>query len=65
MKRQRPSSIPQPSSSSTKSTNIIAIGMSAGARVLFVVHVERGTRDRIISARCATAAEESIYPGGP
>jgi uncharacterized DUF497 family protein len=39
----------------------VAIGMSEQARVLFVVHVERGARDRIISARAATTAEEAIY----
>jgi uncharacterized DUF497 family protein len=39
----------------------VAIGMSERARVLFVVHVERGWRDRIISARLATKAEETIY----
>jgi uncharacterized protein len=44
---------------------VIAIGMSAAARVLCVVHVERGARERIISARCATAPEESLYRGGP
>jgi uncharacterized DUF497 family protein len=38
-----------------------AIGMSAKARVLYVIHVERGTRDRIISARPATASEEGLY----
>jgi len=43
----------------------IAIGTSAKARVLYVVHVERGPRDRIISARLATASEEAQYPGQP
>jgi len=38
-----------------------AIGFSAGARLLFVVHVERGERDRIVSARIATPAEQGIY----
>jgi uncharacterized protein len=38
-----------------------AIGLSAAPRLLYVVHVERGERDRIISARLATAAEEAIY----
>ena len=37
------------------------IGMSRAARVLLVVHVERSERDRIISARPATAVEERIY----
>jgi hypothetical protein len=41
---------------------LIAIGMSANARVLVVVHVERGARDRIISARPATRTEQAAYP---
>jgi hypothetical protein len=41
-----------------------AIGLSAAARALYVVHVERGTRDRIISARLATPAERDIYANG-
>jgi uncharacterized DUF497 family protein len=40
---------------------MIAIGMSERSRVLFVVHVERGERDRIISARLATRTEEALY----
>jgi uncharacterized DUF497 family protein len=32
--------------------------------LLFVVHVERGQRDRIVSARLATASEEAIYTQG-
>ena len=43
----------------------IAIGMSASARVLHVVHIERGARDRIISARPATPFEETVYTAGP
>ncbi|MBI4704678.1 MAG: BrnT family toxin [Deltaproteobacteria bacterium] len=39
----------------------VVIGISVRVRVLLVVHVERGERDRIISARLATAAEEVIY----
>jgi uncharacterized DUF497 family protein len=39
----------------------IALGMSVRARVLLVVHVERGDRERIISARRATPAEEKKY----
>jgi len=42
----------------------VAIGMSSRMRVLFVVHVERGQRDRIISARVATRAEETLYEQG-
>ena len=40
---------------------LIAIGASAKARVLFVVQVVRGARDRIISARPATANEQATY----
>ena len=38
-----------------------AIGMSAFVRVLTVVHVERGARIRIISARKATKHEKEAY----
>ena len=38
-----------------------AVGFSIRGRVLYVVHVERGTRERIISARRATPAEEKTY----
>jgi uncharacterized DUF497 family protein len=41
-----------------------AISMSIVARVLFVVHVEREDRDRIVSARLATASEEELYSHG-
>jgi uncharacterized DUF497 family protein len=37
------------------------IGASTSGRVLYVVHIERGVRDRIISARRATKAEEITY----
>lgn len=43
---------------------LIAIGMSEQMRILFVVHIERGQRDRIISARVATRAEETLYEQG-
>lgn len=43
---------------------IAAIGMSLRSRVLYVVHVERSQRDRIISARQATAAERRLYESG-
>jgi uncharacterized DUF497 family protein len=39
----------------------VAIGQSRQARVLFVVHCERGTRVRIISARRATRQERETY----
>lgn len=42
----------------------IAIGFSAGARILTVVHVDRGTRDRIISAWVASATEQRKYAEG-
>jgi len=42
-------------------TRYAVIGLSASARLLFVVHVERRERDRIVSARFATASEEAIY----
>jgi uncharacterized DUF497 family protein len=44
--------------------NIIVIGTSLQERVLCVVHVERGERDRIISARSATAGEREVYESG-
>ena len=39
----------------------VAIGMSGQARVLFVVHCERGEKVRIISARRATRGERETY----
>ena len=39
----------------------VAIGMSSQARVIFVVHCERGERLRIISARRATRRERETY----
>jgi uncharacterized DUF497 family protein len=39
----------------------VAIGMSKRARVLFVVHCERGEKVRIISARRATRRERETY----
>jgi uncharacterized DUF497 family protein len=41
------------------------IGMSGAARVLLVVHVERGPRERITNARLATASEEPHDIQGP
>lgn len=38
-----------------------AIGCSGVARVLTVVHIERGPRVRIISARKATKTETQVY----
>lgn len=42
---------------------MVAIGTSLRERVLYVVHVERGDRDRIISARRATVGERDVYEG--
>ena len=43
---------------------LVVIGRSLRERVLYVVSVERRERDRIISARSATAAERAIYETG-
>jgi uncharacterized DUF497 family protein len=43
---------------------MVVIGTSLRERVLFVVHVERGERDRIISARRATRREREVYEEG-
>ena len=39
----------------------VAIGLSRRARVLFVVHCERGEKVRVISARRATRRERETY----
>jgi len=39
----------------------VAIGLSRRARVLFVVHCERGDKVRVISARRATRRERETY----
>jgi len=44
--------------------NMVVIGTSLQERVLCVVHVKRGERDRIISARSATAGEREVYESG-
>jgi uncharacterized DUF497 family protein len=43
---------------------MVVVGTSLRDRVLYVVHVERGQRDRIISARPATRAERDVYESG-
>ncbi len=43
--------------------NMVVIGASLRERLLYVVHVERGVRDRIISARLASPAERDVYEG--
>jgi uncharacterized DUF497 family protein len=45
----------------TEPGRFIAIGFSSQARLLFVVHIERGVRVRIISARQATRTEAQSY----
>ncbi len=40
---------------------VAVVGLSADGRALWVVHVERGQRDRIISARRANATERALY----
>lgn len=42
----------------------VLIGFSHGGRLLTVVHVERGQRERIISAWRATRTEETKYREG-
>ena len=42
----------------------VVIGTSLRERLLVVVHVERGSRDRIISARTASTAERQVYETG-
>lgn len=43
---------------------MMVIGTSLRDRVLYVVHIERGSRDRIISARRANRDERDVYEGG-
>lgn len=43
---------------------MVVIGTSLRERFLYVVHVERGERDRLISARPATAGERDVYETG-
>jgi uncharacterized DUF497 family protein len=43
---------------------MVVIGTSLRDRVLYVVHVERGRRDRIITARPASRAERDVYESG-
>ena len=43
---------------------MVVIGTSLREQLLYVVHLERGERDRIISARPATAAERAVYETG-
>lgn len=43
---------------------MVVIGMSIRDRILCVVHVERGDRDRIITARRASPGEREVYETG-
>ena len=43
---------------------MVVIGTSLRDRLLYVVHVERGERDRLISARPATGGERDVYETG-
>ena|ERR1041384_7973980 len=45
----------------TAPDRFIALGFSRLARLLFVVHLERGEKVRIISARRATRSERQTY----
>ncbi len=46
---------------SSADDRFVAIGLSKSARVLFVVHCERGEKVRVISARRATRRERESY----
>jgi uncharacterized DUF497 family protein len=43
---------------------LVVIGTSLRERVLYVVNVQRGPRDRIISARLAESGERAVYETG-
>src|SRR5262249_8660098 len=43
---------------------LVVIGTSLRERVLYVVHVQRATRDRIISARPDEQGERAVYESG-
>ncbi len=52
--------IPDPDHSIAEE-RFVLIGCSAEGRLLVVVHIERGDRIRLISARCATRRERLAY----
>jgi uncharacterized protein len=56
--------IPDPDHSDDEERWIL-LGRSMLTRILVVVHVERGERVRIISARKANRREVSVYAGVP
>jgi uncharacterized DUF497 family protein len=43
---------------------LVVIGTSLRERLLYVVHVQRGERDRIIGARPAEPGERAVYETG-
>ena len=43
---------------------MVVIGASLRDRLLYVVHVVRGERDRLVSARPATGGERDVYETG-
>jgi uncharacterized DUF497 family protein len=49
---------------STEENRFVITGSSERRRPLVVVHVDRGDRIRIISARLATASERNRYESG-
>ena len=55
--------LPDPDHSSRREERLVLIGLSAGLRVLVVVHCERenGNVIRLISARRATRSERAQY----
>ena len=48
----------------SETEHMVVIGTSLRERLLFVVHVQRGPRDRIISARRASSGERDVYETG-
>jgi uncharacterized DUF497 family protein len=54
------STIPDPNHS-IEENRFVIIGLSEARRALVVIHVDRGDKVRIISARLATAAERRNY----
>ena len=51
----------EPAEEESAEDRMVVIGTSLRERVIFVVHVERDERDRIVSARRATAGERDVY----
>ena len=52
--------IPDPEHS-TEETRFVTMGMTAGGRLVVVVHTDREGRTRLISARPATRREKKSY----